>query len=287
MQRKLRNKAVAIVAITGAAVTAGAVGPGVATRAASAAPIRCQAPGHRPITVVLVHGAWADPSSWDGELGELSRAGCAVRSADNPVQNLPTDARVVADFVRRISGPVLLVGHSYGGSVISNAAAEAPNVVGLVFVDAFAPAVGEASAALNGKTSALATHPASELFDALPGSSKGSSELLLKQGVFLRNFANDLPRAQALKLWASQTEASTRALQTPSRHAAWKTLPSWSFISTGDQIITPQAKLTQARRAHSHVKIFHGGSHVTLISHPAAVTAVIGQALSTLLANGH
>jgi pimeloyl-ACP methyl ester carboxylesterase len=249
--------------------------------------VRCRAPGRKAITVVLVHGAWADPSSWDGEISELQSDGCAVRAADNPVQDLNTDSREVANFVRTIPGPVLLVGHSYGGAVITNAGAEAHNVVGLVYVDAFAPAVGESAAELGGHTSAIATHTPSELFQSLRGTRRGTTELLLQRGVYLDNFASDLPRAQALKLWASQTESSTRALQTPSRYAAWKTLPSWYLISTGDQIITPQAELMQAHRAHSHVVMFHGGSHVTLISHPAAVTAVIGKALSTLLAEGH
>jgi pimeloyl-ACP methyl ester carboxylesterase len=293
MLRSHCNRLVAVVTTTGLLIAALMVvtrGYGDAQAAAhanvAAAPIKCRAPGRAPITVVLVHGAWADPSSWSAELSELRRDGCAVRSADNPVQDLTTDSQRVANLVRSIHGPVLLVGHSYGGAVITNAAAEAPNVVGLVYVDAYAPDVGESASELNGSTSVVATHSASELFDALPGEQPGASELLLKQSVYLNNFANDLPQVQALELWASQTEASTRALQTPSLHAAWKTLRSWYFISTGDQIITPEAELAQAGRAHSEVTIFHGGSHVTLISQPAAVTAVIGRALATLQANG-
>jgi pimeloyl-ACP methyl ester carboxylesterase len=203
-----------------------------------------------------------------------------------PLQDLTTDATTVADFVRTIPGPVLLVGHSYGGSVITNAATEVPNVVGLVYVDAFAPAVGESASELGGTTSALAAHPASQLFEEIPGAPKGTENLILKQNAFLQYLANDLPRAQALALWASQTVASSQALGTPSQYAAWKTLPSWYFISTGDQIITPQSMLAMAHRAHSRITLFHGGSHLTLISHPAAVTAVIGKALSSLLADG-
>src|ERR1700760_3718071 len=292
MQRKYKARQLLAAAAAAAAVTAGIVavttGPAQAAKAASAAapPLRCAAPGRQPITVVLVHGAWADNSSWSGEVSELQRDGCTVRSADNPVQDLPADAATVADFLRTIPGPVLLVGHSYGGSVITNAAAEAPNVIGLVYVDAFAPAVGEAASELGGKTSALATHPASQLFEDIPGAPEGTENLILKQNAFLDYFASDLPRAQALALWASQTVASSQALGAPSQYAGWKTLPSWYFISTGDQIITPQSMLAMAHRAHSHITIFHGGSHLTLISHPAAVTAVIGKALSTLLANG-
>jgi pimeloyl-ACP methyl ester carboxylesterase len=253
---------------------------------ATAAPVRCTAPGRTPITVVPVHGAWADNSSWSGELSELQRDGCPVRAADVAVHDLAADAATVADFVRTIPGPVLLVGHSYGGAVISNAAAGVSNVVGLVYVDAYEPAVGEAAGNLGGMTSALATHPASQLFQQIPGAPDGTENLILSQNAFLRYFASDLPRAQALALWASQTVAGSGALYAPSQFAAWKTLPSWAFISTGDQIITPQSMLAMADRAHSHITLFHGGSHLTLISHPAAVTAVVGTALSSLLADG-
>jgi pimeloyl-ACP methyl ester carboxylesterase len=254
--------------------------------AAAAAPVRCTAPGHTPITVVLVHGAWADNSSWSGELSELQRDGCPVRAADVAVHDLAADATTVADFVRTIPGPVLLVGHSYGGAVISNAAAEVPNVVALVYVDAYEPAVGEAAGNLGGPTSALATHPAAQLFEQIPGAPEGTENLILSQNTYLRYFASDLPRAQALALWASQAVAGSGALYAPSQYAAWKTLPSWAFISTGDQIITSQSMLAMADRAHSHITLFRGGSHLTLISHPAAVTAVIGKALSSLLADG-
>jgi pimeloyl-ACP methyl ester carboxylesterase len=273
----------AILAIGVTAVAHGSVG-----RAdPAAAPIRCAESGEKPITVVFVHGAWANTSSWQGEMTELQRDGCAVRSAPNPVQNLTTDSKAVADFVRTIPGPVLLVGHSYGGAVITNAAAEVHNVIGLVYVDAAAPAVGQTVGALSGKTSVLTTEPAAKLFDVIPGAPKGSMNLILSRSTFVNHFAQDLPRARAESLWAQQTEANTQAFSTPSRYAAWKTLPSWYFISTGDQIITQQSELAMARRAHSKVTLFHGGSHLTLISHPAAVTAVIGKALSSLLASGH
>jgi pimeloyl-ACP methyl ester carboxylesterase len=274
-------------ATIGVVIAADAGGARAGSTTRPGAPIRCNAPNHRPITVVLVHGAWADPSSWDGEIGQLQQHGCSVRAVANPVQNLTTDSDHVADFLRTIDGPVLLVGHSYGGAVITNAAAQVNNVVGLVYVDAFAPDVREAVSELGGQTSAIATTPASELFEEIPGAPTGTRNLILRQRVFISNFASDLPRAAALRLWASQTVASTGALTTPSRYAAWKTVPSWYFISTGDQIITPEAEMMQAQRAHSHVVTFRGGSHITLISHPTAVTRVIGDAMSTLLASGH
>jgi pimeloyl-ACP methyl ester carboxylesterase len=215
-----------------------------------------------------------------------SASAAADAQAAKPVENLTTDAQRVADFVSTIPGPVLLVGHSYGGAVITNAAAEAPNVVGLVFVDAYAPAVGEPIDTLNGATSVVSTHPLSELLQTIPGAPAGSSDFILTKKTFLDYFGSDVPRTQALQLWASQTITSSQALTTPSRYAAWQTLPSWYFIATGDQIITAQSQLAMAQRAHSDITLFPGSSHLALITHPAAVTAVIGRAVSTLLAEG-
>jgi pimeloyl-ACP methyl ester carboxylesterase len=108
-------------------------------------------------------------------------------------------------------------------------------------------------------------------------------DLYLKEDIFVTNFANDLPKQTAEQLWAAQRAASTAAFDTPSRAAAWKTIPSWYFISTGDQIITPTSERAMAQRAHSTVTEFNGGSHLTLISHPDAVTAVIQSAINSVL----
>ena len=115
-----------------------------------------------------------------------------------------------------------------------------------------------------------------------PGAPRGAQDLYLKRGVFLNDFGQDLARRTAVRLWATQRPASTLAFSTPSRAAAWKTIPSWYFISTGDRIITPASELAMAHRAHSKITIFHGGSHLTLISHPAAVTKVIGSAICSV-----
>jgi pimeloyl-ACP methyl ester carboxylesterase len=178
--------------------------------------------------------------------------------------------------LKTISGPIVLVGHSYGGSVITNAAAGVPNVKALVYVDAAAPDVGETTGQLSGSDSALNTDPHS-LYDmvAYPGAPEGATDLYLKQSIFVRLFASDLAQNTAIRLWASQRAASTSAFMTPSKAAAWKTIPSWYFISTGDRIITPSSELFMAHRAHSKITEFHGGSHLTLISHPDAVTSVI------------
>lgn len=236
----------------------------------------------KPITVVLTHGAWADSSSWSGETRRLLASGYAVRAADTSDKDLQSDVASLVDLVRTIDGPVLLVGHSYGGAVITNAAAQARNVVGLVYVDAYEPAPGESVAQLSGATSVTNTLPQDQLFQQVPGAASGTANVLLTRTTFLHHFASDIPKAKATQLWATQTITNTAALQAPTTKAAWKTLPSWAFISTGDQIITPAAKESMAHRAGSSVTTFRGGSHVTLISHPAAVTSTIEKALTTL-----
>jgi pimeloyl-ACP methyl ester carboxylesterase len=255
----------------------GAVALAVVTvGSALGSPVSHSAPPDQ-VTVVMVHGAWADTSSWDGELTALQDKGYRARAIANPLHNLITDASSVASFLQTIDGPVVLVGHSYGGAVISEAAAHSPNVKALVFVDAYAPDVGESASVLNGDGSAVVTLPDDQLYDVLPNpdATEGSADLLLKENVFVDRFASDLPRAQATRLWATQRATSTAALKTPNTAAAWKTIPSWAFISTGDQIITPAAKEFMAHRANAQVTTFDGGSHLTLISHPDAVTAVI------------
>jgi pimeloyl-ACP methyl ester carboxylesterase len=263
------------------------------TRAASSAPaesalihrlMTCLPHGRPKPAVVLVHGAFADASSWSGEVAILQAAGYEARAIANPVQDLTTDSEYVADFVKTIRGPVVLVGHSYGGSVITNAAAGLSNVKALVYVDAAAPAPGQTNGQLSGAGSILNKLKPSQLFysTTYPGAPTGASELYLKESIFIRYFANDLPRKEAELLWATQSGASTPAFTTPSQAAAWRTIPSWYFISTGDRIITPALQLAMARRAHSHITVFHGGSHLTLISHPNAVTAVIASAICSL-----
>ena len=241
---------------------------------------QCRSGGTAP-TVVLVHGAWADASSWAGEVRMLQRAGVRVRAIANPVEDLTTDARYVADFLQTIRGPIVLVGHSYGGAVITNAAAGLARVKALVYVDAAAPAPGETNGQLSGSRSVLATSSPATLYKTVPRPSytPGAHELYLRENVFLEDFASDLPRSEAIRLWASQRGASTAAFMTPSRTAAWKTIPSWFFVSTGDRIITPASQRAMARRARAHVTTFRGGSHLTLISHPEAVAAVIASAI--------
>jgi pimeloyl-ACP methyl ester carboxylesterase len=284
--------AIPVVLVAAFAVLAARQAP-PSTRAASSAPtgsalvhrlMTCLPHGQRKPAVVLVHGAWADASSWSGEVAILQAAGYDARAIANPLQGLTTDSEYVADFVKTIRGPVVLVGHSYGGSVITNAAAGLSNVKALVYVDAAAPAPGETTGQLSGAGSIMNKLKPSQLFysTTYPGAPTGASELYLKESIFIHYFGNDLPRNEAELLWATQRGASTAAFTTPSQAAAWKTIPSWYFISTGDRIITAASELAMARRAHSHITVFHGGSHLTLISHPSAVTAVIASAICSV-----
>lgn len=231
------------------------------------------APGAKP-TIVLVHGAWADTSSWDGELTALRSQGYDTRAIANPLRNLTTDAASVASFLHTIDGPVVLVGHSYGGAVITEAAAGNPNIKALVYVDAAAPDVGETNGSLSGDDSVLKKLPDDQLFDQVAGPA-GETDLYLRRDIFVNHFAKDLQGDQAAELWATQRTAATTAFDTPATQAAWKDIPSWYFISSGDEIITPTAEHAMAKRANSAVTEFPGGSHLTLVSHPDAVTDVI------------
>ena len=227
-------------------------------------------------TVVLVHGAWANESSWSGEIRLLQRDGYVVRAVPNPLRGLTPDAADVAAFLETISGPIVLVGHSYGGAVITNAAAGNRQVKALVYVDAAAPAVGETAGQLSGKGSALSADPET-LYDLVPesGEPAGDTDLYLKERVFRQSFGPDLSRQTTRVLWASQSPAAMDAFTTPSSAAAWKTIPSWYVIGTADKIITPESQKAMAHRAHAPIRLVPGGSHLTLISHPGAVTAQI------------
>lgn len=271
--------ALALVLSAAAAPIATAAPP--AARPGTATAARTDAHGARP-TIVLVHGAWADTSSWNGEIIRLQRAGYAVRAVPNPLRGLTSDAATVRGFLATIPGPVVLVGHSYGGAVITNAAAGNPQVEALVYVDAFVPDVGEAATSLTGSDSVLAADPAT-VFDVVPypGAPAGDVDLYLKRSVFLASFAPDLPARDAAVLWAGQRPASAAGLATPSAAAAWRTIPSWYVLGTQDQVITPAAQERMARRAHARITRV-AASHVSLISHPGAVTSVILTAARTV-----
>jgi pimeloyl-ACP methyl ester carboxylesterase len=229
-------------------------------------------------TIVLVHGAWADSSSWSGVVDRLQHDGYTVDVPPNPLRGLNQDSAFIADYLKTIPGPIVLVGHSYGGAVITNAATGNGEVKSLVYIDAFAPAKGETIGSLlklHGPTSAVLGNPA-HLFNLVPypGAPKGDVDVYIKQSVFPSTFANDLPHAQAMELAATQRPLTYSTLGTRSGVPAWKTIPSWYLVGTVDRVIPPALQTFMAKRAHSHI-VRVKASHLAMISQPGAVTSII------------
>jgi pimeloyl-ACP methyl ester carboxylesterase len=230
-------------------------------------------------TVVLVHGAWADASGWSGEVKMLEHDGYPVVAVPNELRSLSGDAADVAAFLKTIKGPIVLVGQSYGGAVITNAATGIANVRALVYIDAFAPDQGEFATKLAGLDSALSAPDPTTVFNFVPADQAPTpaTDLYLKTPVFLKSFANGLPVTQARILAASQRPATLGAITEPSGVPAWRTIPSWYLIGTEDRIIPPAAERSMAEHAGAKISYFKAG-HLGLISDPKSVTRVIERA---------
>jgi pimeloyl-ACP methyl ester carboxylesterase len=255
----------------GAADAAGSTTAGAATAGATTSH-----GGSKP-TVVLVHGAWADSGSWDQVVARLQRQGYTVIAFPTPLRSLSDDSAYLAAFLSSVPGPIVLVGHSYGGAVITNAATGNTNVKALVYVDAFLPAEGDTIVQLIGTPpgSCVAGDP-TQIFDLrpIPGAPPGVVDAYVKQSLFPSCFANDLPAKQAAVLAATQRPASTIILGQPSGPPAWADIPSWALVGTVDRVILPATQLFMAERAGARiVKI--KASHLPMISQPGAVTRLI------------
>lgn len=227
-------------------------------------------------TIVLVHGAFADSSSWNGVVSLLTGSGFNVVAAANPLRGVASDAEYLASLARSIAGPVVLVGHSYGGAVISAAANGLGNVKALVFVAAFAPDQGESALALAGK------FPGSTLGAALAAPVElpdGGKDLYVQQAKFPQQFAADVPLAQAKAMAATQRPIRAAALEEALHDPAWKSIPSWAIYGTADLNIPSQAMSFMAERAKARKTIvIKDGSHALMVSHPANVAALIREA---------
>lgn len=251
----------------------------IATAAAFAAsllaPLACEAASPKP-TIVLVHGAMADASSWYGVIPLLTRDGYTVVAVADPLRSVSGDAAAVASVLKTIAGPVVLVGHSYGGSIITNAADDSKNVRALVYVAAFAPEKGESAFDLIGK------FPGSELGAALAkpvALPDGSQELSVDPAKFAESFAADLPEAQVALMAATQRPVIADALKEASGQPAWKTLPSFFVYGAADKSIPPALHDFMAKRAQSRdILVVPGASHVVMLSHPEKVVEVIEEA---------
>lgn len=229
-------------------------------------------------TIVFVHGGWADSSGWNAEIAELSGLGYPVIAPANPLRGLSSDADYVRSILRTIEGPIVLVGHSYGGAVISNAAVGVANVKALVFIAAFAPDTGETLAGLVTKNPG--THITPDALDERPyPTADGGTgvDLYIKVSVFRDAFAGDLPIRTTTLMQAEQRPFSVAAFTEPSGPPAWKTLPSWYLVATADHAIPPTTQEFMAARAGSHVHRVRS-SHVAMISQPTATTELILEA---------
>jgi len=224
-------------------------------------------------TLVLVHGAFADSSSWDGVTRILQKDGYKVIAAANPLRGVKSDATMVSDLLSTLPSPVVLVGHSYGGSVITEAANGHENVKALVYVAAFAPETGETAAGLSGK------FPGSTLGPALAApvpTTGGGKDLYIELSKFHAQFAADVPALAASTMGVGQRPIAEAALNEPSGKPAWKDIPSWFVYGDLDKNIPAQALGFMAERAKSRqTVVVKGASHVVMVSNPAKVAAVI------------
>ncbi|GGY89941.1 alpha/beta hydrolase [Streptomyces olivaceoviridis] len=263
---------------------AGAAALGTAGIAHAAPAAGRPATGHgRPAdpTVVLIHGAFADGSSWRGVVQRLLRQGHRVLAPALPLRGLASDTAYIRSVLESVSGPIVLVGHSYGGAVISQAAAGLPSVKALVYIAAFVPEVGESALQLTGK------FPGSTLGEAtvtqhypLPGGGQGD-ELVIRKDLFRNQFAAGVPVPTAQVMAAGQRPITLAALQEPATAAAWKKIPSWYLVATEDRNIPPAAERWMAERAHAHTVAVRA-PHAVSVSDPGPVTDLILRAVRSV-----
>jgi pimeloyl-ACP methyl ester carboxylesterase len=233
-------------------------------------------------TVVLIHGAFADGGSWAAVVELLLAAKVKVQALAIPMRGLASDSAYVASAISQVVGPVLAVGHSYGGAVISNACTDADNVVGLVFVNGFAPELDEVLSAVEGTSRDSALGPALVTRQYPTGSGDETAvELYVNPANFNDVFGGDLPETQASVLGASQRPIAAAAFDEKSSAPAWKALPSWAVVATGDKAAGTDITLSQAKRAGADI-IEVEGSHLIMVSQPQVVTDHILKALRSV-----
>jgi pimeloyl-ACP methyl ester carboxylesterase len=232
-------------------------------------------------TVLLVHSASTDAGSWSGVIGLLQDAGVDVIVAANPLLGLEKDAAYIASVARQIDGRVLMVGHGYGGAVITEAAIPAGNVAGLVYIAAIVPDEGESLADLIGRFPETMFGPALRANSYPNGGVDYAVEMTLDRGDFPEVFAGDLPERQARILSAGQRPLAIAGFDDKAGPPAWKTLPGWNLIATEDKIIDPGLQRFQAERAGS-VTIEIAASHAVTVSQPKTVADLILTALRAI-----
>jgi pimeloyl-ACP methyl ester carboxylesterase len=280
---ELITGAAAVAAIAAAALTQSASATTATTattatpaahRTALTAACRCRKP-----TIVLVHGAWADASSWTPVIERLQKAGYTVDAPPNPLQGLTYDSRYIRSYLKQIKGPVILVGHSYGGAVITDAATGDANVKALVYIAGWAPAKGETLESLIGSKlgQEIPALPVTETAYPQQGGGMGK-DLTINPADYPRVFVdNELPAAEADALAAEQRPLSLNALTEASTTPAWRTIPSWYMVANQDRAIAPNLERFMAARMHAHT-VDVNGPHLLMLVRPGAVTRLIEQA---------
>jgi pimeloyl-ACP methyl ester carboxylesterase len=234
-----------------------------------------ETPSGTRLTVVLVHGAFADASSWNAVVERLQTAGLRVTAPANPLRGIAVDSAYLASFLNQIPGPVLAVGHSYGGAVISNAATRASNVVGLVYVAAFAPAEGERLGEIEARSRDSVLNTAQVPLHYPTGDGEGTAlEFAIDPAKFRDSFAADLPANTTAVLAATQRPVAEAAFTEPSGPPAWASLPSWAVVAVGDKAAGTDVVRWMAERAGATITEAEG-SHVIMISRPDVVAGVI------------
>ncbi|MGY0065304.1 alpha/beta fold hydrolase [Streptomyces sp. QTS137] len=233
-------------------------------------------------TIVLEHGAFADAASWDGVVKRLQRAGYPVVAAANPLRGPANDAAYLRSVVGHVDGPVVLVGHSYGGTVISQAAAGLEDKVkALVYIAAFLPDSGESSLGLTNKFPGSTLGQAIEPVNyTLPDGSQGA-DVYIKPDKFHQQFAADVPADKARLMATGQRPIAAAALEEKSTRAAWKTIPSWSLVTTEDRNIPVAAQRFMSARAHARTTEIDA-SHAVSVSNPDAVARIVERAARTV-----
>jgi pimeloyl-ACP methyl ester carboxylesterase len=227
-------------------------------------------------TIVFVHGAFAESSSWNGVLTKLIPKGYSTIAAANPLRGVKSDADYVASVLQDIKGSIVLVGHSYGGSVITNAANGNQNVTALVYVAGFAPEAGETAVELSGRYPGSTLEPTLAPPVALPD---GGKDLYIQQSKFHAQFAADIPANDAQLLASTQRPITEAALNEASGAPAWKSIPSWFIYGDRDLNIPAAVHSFLANRANSkETVVVNGASHVVMVSHADAVAKLIEHA---------
>ena len=294
-----RRLAIGRIAGAGAAVAPATAGLGMSRDAAHGAALRVQSSvvttqegltmtdatptaASGPLTVVLVHGAFADASNWAGVIPSLQATGVYVLAPANPLRGINHDAAYIASVASQIPGPVLLVGHSYGGAVITNAGTRAYNVRGLVYVGAFIPDEGETLQGLADQSTDSKVLPALRptQYPTDPPSAP-DSEFIIDPASFHEVFCADLPAEQAAILAVSQRPLAGVSFGEMTQNPAWKTLPSWAIISPSDFVIGPSGERFMAERAGATITEVEA-SHAMMISQPQAVADVIMTAVAAV-----